>query len=89
MSLGPKEAESNEFLFQLMDKLETVSSDSELSTPTRPSELILPPCSQMKGELSSNEAVTDDAAASAYIENFALRIFSQADNEDRTAKATR
>lgn len=33
--------------------------------------------------------MTEDAAAAAYIENFALKIFAQADNEDRTGKATR
>jgi vacuolar protein sorting-associated protein VTA1 len=44
---------------------------------------------QLKVELAGNEAVTEDAAAAAYIENFALKIFAQADNEDRTGKATR
>ncbi|BGP39094.1 hypothetical protein JCM10450v2_003046 [Rhodotorula kratochvilovae] len=36
-----------------------------------------------------NEAFTDDVAASAYVENFGLKLFSQADNEDRKGKATR
>ena len=44
---------------------------------------------QTKAELAGNDAVTDDLAAAAYVENFALKIFGQADNEDRTAKATR
>ncbi|KAL8277954.1 hypothetical protein RQP46_009586 [Phenoliferia psychrophenolica] len=43
----------------------------------------------MKAELSTNDAVTDDAAAAAYVENFALKIFGQADKEDRAGKATR
>ncbi|KAK4690195.1 vacuolar protein sorting-associated protein VTA1, partial [Phenoliferia sp. Uapishka_3] len=42
----------------------------------------------MKAELADNDAVADDAAASAYVENFALKVFNQADNEDRTGKAT-
>lgn len=43
----------------------------------------------MKAENEDNEAVTEDVAASAYIENFGLKIFSTADNEDRKGKATR
>jgi vacuolar protein sorting-associated protein VTA1 len=42
----------------------------------------------MKASLSDNDAVADDAGA-AYIENFALRVFNMADNEDRKEKATR
>ncbi|GAA6046436.1 hypothetical protein JCM3770_004923 [Rhodotorula araucariae] len=36
-----------------------------------------------------NEAFTDDVAAAAYVENFGLKLFSQADNEDRRGKASR
>ncbi|GAA6062220.1 hypothetical protein JCM10212_006455 [Sporobolomyces blumeae] len=43
----------------------------------------------MKAENSDNDAVTEDAAAAAYIENFGIKIFSTADNEDRRGKATR
>ncbi|GAA5851462.1 hypothetical protein JCM5353_002575 [Sporobolomyces roseus] len=43
----------------------------------------------MKGANADNDAVTEDAAASAYIENFGFKIFSTADNEDRKGKATR
>ncbi|GAA5920009.1 hypothetical protein JCM1841_000374 [Sporobolomyces salmonicolor] len=43
----------------------------------------------MKAEHENNDAVTEDHAASAYIENFALKIFAQADSEDRKGKATR
>lgn len=43
----------------------------------------------MKVELAHNETVTDDAAAAAYVENFADKIFRQADDEDRTGRATR
>ncbi|GJN89756.1 hypothetical protein Rhopal_002745-T1 [Rhodotorula paludigena] len=44
---------------------------------------------ETKAAHSSNEAITDDIAAAAYVENFGLKIFSQADNEDRKGKATR
>ncbi|GAA5865482.1 hypothetical protein JCM3774_005654 [Rhodotorula dairenensis] len=44
---------------------------------------------QTKSEHATEEAFTDDIAASAYIENFALKLFSQADNEDRKGKASR
>ena len=37
----------------------------------------------MKAVLGSNEAVTNEAAGAAYIENFALKVFMGADNEDR------
>ena len=43
----------------------------------------------MKAALSDNEAATDDAAAAAYVENFAVKLFVQADNEDRSGKGTR
>ena len=39
--------------------------------------------------MGDNEAVSDDAAASAYVDNFASKLFSQADNEDRSGKGTR
>lgn len=43
----------------------------------------------MKAQNTTNDAFTDDIAAAAYIENFGLKLFSQADNEDREGKATR
>ncbi|GAA5879598.1 hypothetical protein JCM1840_003328 [Sporobolomyces johnsonii] len=43
----------------------------------------------MKAEHEDNDAVTEDHAASAYVENFGLKIFAQADNEDRKGRATR
>ncbi|CAG8464362.1 8754_t:CDS:2 [Paraglomus occultum] len=42
-----------------------------------------------KKSLAGNEAVTNDIAGSAYVENFALKIFINADNEDRQGKASR
>ncbi|SHO78636.1 Uncharacterized protein MSYG_2983 [Malassezia sympodialis ATCC 42132] len=44
---------------------------------------------QLKGTLSENEAVTNDAIGQTYIENFALQIFLGADNEEREGKASR
>lgn len=43
----------------------------------------------LKSKLADNDAVTNDAASSAYVENFALKVFVGADNEDRSGKATR
>jgi len=37
----------------------------------------------MKAVLGNNEAVTSEAAGAAYIENFALKVFMSADNDDR------
>ncbi|GAA5855723.1 hypothetical protein JCM8547_001658 [Rhodosporidiobolus lusitaniae] len=43
----------------------------------------------IKAENATNEAFSEDTVASAYVENFGLKLFSQADNEDRKGKATR
>lgn len=40
-------------------------------------------------KLSDNDAATSNEAGSAYIENFALKVFVGADNEDRAGKADR
>ncbi|EIW66099.1 hypothetical protein TREMEDRAFT_45932, partial [Tremella mesenterica DSM 1558] len=45
----------------------------------------------MKKILSNHEAVTNEAAGAAYVENFALKVFMSADNDDRngiTGKGT-
>lgn len=44
---------------------------------------------KMKTDLGSNDAVHDEPASAAYIENFALRVFAAADSEDRKGNATR
>ncbi|CAG8528857.1 4620_t:CDS:2 [Diversispora eburnea] len=44
---------------------------------------------QEKKNLGDNEAVTNDIAGEAYVENFALKVFLNADNEDRAGKASR
>ncbi|ODN74462.1 hypothetical protein L202_06848 [Cryptococcus amylolentus CBS 6039] len=37
----------------------------------------------MKVALAANEAITSEAAGAAYVENFALKVFMSADNDDR------
>ena len=44
---------------------------------------------KMKAEIGPNDAIDDELASSAYVENFALRVFAGADNEDRQGNATR
>lgn len=44
---------------------------------------------QMKAALDKDEAVVDEGVAAAYVDNFATKIFDQADAEDRAGKATR
>ncbi|EPQ28885.1 uncharacterized protein PFL1_03686 [Pseudozyma flocculosa PF-1] len=43
----------------------------------------------LKAQLADNDAVTNDIASAAYVENFALKVFVQADNQDRAGRATR
>ncbi|KXS18642.1 DUF605-domain-containing protein [Gonapodya prolifera JEL478] len=40
-----------------------------------------------KTRLSTSDAITNQDAGKAYVENFALKVFSSADNEDRAGKA--
>lgn len=44
---------------------------------------------KMKTDIGQNDAIEDDNAGAAYVENFALRVFAAADNEDRRGSATR
>lgn len=44
---------------------------------------------RMKTEIGPSDAIDDGSASSAYVENFALRVFAMADNEDRKGSATR
>jgi len=44
---------------------------------------------KMKKEIGPTDAIDNEAASCAYVENFALRVFSLADNEDRKGNATR
>ncbi|KAJ8489379.1 hypothetical protein ONZ45_g13604 [Pleurotus djamor] len=43
----------------------------------------------MKKDIGPNDAIDIEAASAAYVENFGLRIFAVADNEDRRGAATR
>lgn len=42
-----------------------------------------------KKSMGDNEAITNDLVGYAHIENFALKIFLNADNEDRAGKASK
>ena len=44
---------------------------------------------RMKTDLGANDAVHDELASAAYIENFGLRVFANADTEDRKGNSTR
>lgn len=37
----------------------------------------------MKAVLATQEAVTNEVAGAGYVENFALKVFMSADNDDR------
>ena len=43
----------------------------------------------LRSTVGSSDAITVESASSAYVENFALRLFASADNEDRRGAATR
>ncbi|KAF9041747.1 hypothetical protein BDZ89DRAFT_944490 [Hymenopellis radicata] len=43
----------------------------------------------MKEAIGPNDAIDVEAASAAYVENFAVKVFSMADNEDRKGAATR
>lgn len=43
----------------------------------------------MKVAIGPNDAIDFEAASAAYVENFALRVFGAADDEDRKSIATR
>ena len=44
---------------------------------------------RMKKEISPNDALDNESVSAAYVENFALRVFASADNEDRSGNATK
>jgi len=43
----------------------------------------------MKKAIGPNDAIDVEAASAAYVENFALKVFFNADQEDRSGRATR
>jgi len=44
---------------------------------------------RLKKDIGPNDAIDMEAASSAYVENFALRVFAVADNEDRAGDTSR
>ncbi len=44
---------------------------------------------KMKKELAGNECITNESVGYSYFENFALKIFLKADNEDRSGQASK
>lgn len=43
----------------------------------------------MKKEIGPNDAIDMESASAAYVENFAIKVFTLADNEDRKGAATK
>ena len=43
----------------------------------------------MKTDIGPSDAVDIESVSSAYVEEFALKVFANADNEDRNGHATR
>ena len=43
----------------------------------------------LRSTVGSSDTITVESASSAYVENFASRVFASADNEDRHGAATR
>jgi vacuolar protein sorting-associated protein VTA1 len=43
----------------------------------------------LKTEFGQHDVIINDAASAAYVENFAFKIFANADNEDRSGKTTK
>lgn len=44
---------------------------------------------RLKTEIGPNDAIDIEAASAAYVENFALKVFQAADDEDRAGRATK
>ena len=61
-----------------------------VSTPNRAFlAALLTSLENLRSSVGSSDAITVENAASAYVENFALRVFASADNEDRQGVPTR
>jgi len=50
---------------------------------------ILATLEKMKNDVGPNDAIDIEAASAAYVENFAVKVFAIADNEDRSGNSTR
>jgi len=44
---------------------------------------------RLKNEIGPTDAVDMEAASAAYVENFALKVFKAADDEDRAGRASK
>ena len=73
--------EAQTYLLGLMDELERVRETIESVFHAN--------LTQRKDAMGNNDAVTDDTASYAYLENFALNVFNAADKDDRDGKASR
>lgn len=61
-----------------------------VSTPNRNFlAALLTTLENLRRSVGSSDAITVESASSAYVEDFALRVFGSADNEDRRGAATR
>ncbi|KAG7220526.1 hypothetical protein INR49_018053 [Caranx melampygus] len=83
MKLDSKTPDCRKFLVKLMDQLESVVqvSDKDAEPGHVPCEFL-----QMKKELSDNESISQEVVGNAHIENYALKMFLYADNEDRAGR---
>ena len=61
-----------------------------VSTPNRAFlAALLTSLENLRSSVSSSDGITVESAATAYVENFALRVFASADDEDRRGVPTR
>lgn len=74
-----------------MDKLERVSTFgfSRSSSHGRKAQANTPNRCKFKNENPDNDAITDNVAGQAYVEQFGLEVFSRADNAVRANKASK
>ncbi|KAG0145075.1 hypothetical protein CROQUDRAFT_589421 [Cronartium quercuum f. sp. fusiforme G11] len=74
LSIGDNEPETRQFLSILLEYLEGVSISCAIDA---------------KARLSDQDAITNNLAARAYVENFALKIFDGADQEELGGNPTK
>ncbi len=75
-------------MFGLYDQLDGQARTGR-SDPLRNTNSIKAEASQFKAENQENDAVTDDLAGRAYVEQFGLETLQRADNAVRANKASR
>ncbi|KIY67210.1 hypothetical protein CYLTODRAFT_353690, partial [Cylindrobasidium torrendii FP15055 ss-10] len=66
-----------------------ITSNSKDASATKFLLQLLETLEAMKREIGPNDAIDMEAASAAYVENFGIRVFVGADNEDRKGAATR